>query len=69
MGANADKMYNWYNNHLKKDHPEMEYIPIGPIADANGVNAMPGTVNQKGRAGDRSRSALICNIMVNPITS
>ena len=51
VGANADKMYNWYNDHLKKDYPQMEYIPIGPIADANGVNAMPGTVNQYGRAG------------------
>lgn len=51
VGANADKMYNWYNDYLKKDYPQMEYIPVGPIADSSGADAMPGTVNQKGRAG------------------
>lgn len=33
---------------LYKDHPEMEYVPLGPIYDANGNPYMPNTVYEKG---------------------
>lgn len=33
------------------DHPEMNYVPVGPIVDARGRNLMPGTLQLKGRAG------------------
>lgn len=33
---------------LYKDHPEMEYVPLGPIYDANGNAYMPNTVYEEG---------------------
>lgn len=33
---------------LYKDRPEMEYVPLGPIYDANGNPYMPDTVYEKG---------------------
>ena len=33
---------------LYKEHPEMEYVPLGPIYDANGNPYMPNTVYEKG---------------------
>lgn len=33
---------------LYKDHPEMEYVPLGPILDANGEAYMPNTVYEEG---------------------
>lgn len=35
-------------NTLYKDHPEMEYVPLGPILDANGEANMPNTTYQEG---------------------
>ncbi|MDY0242997.1 MAG: extracellular solute-binding protein [Rhodospirillaceae bacterium] len=34
-------------NTLYVDHPEMQYIPMGPIYDANGVAAMPDGYREK----------------------
>jgi putative aldouronate transport system substrate-binding protein len=36
---------------LYKDHPEMEYVPVGPILDANGQRAMPEAKVLNGLAG------------------
>jgi len=36
---------------LYMDHPEMRYVPLGPIMDGNGTYYMPGQVNLAGRAG------------------
>lgn len=34
------------SNTLYIDHPEMEYVPLGPIYDANGVAAMPDSYRE-----------------------
>ena len=38
-------------NTLYVTNPEMEYVPLGPIVDANGDSAMPGTFRQRGEYG------------------
>ncbi len=47
--------YPWIKGQLEdtlyETHPEMEYIPLGPILDANGVAAMPGTYRESGEYG------------------
>ena len=34
------------SNTLYREHPEMEYIPLGPIYDANGIPAMPDSYRE-----------------------
>lgn len=38
---------NALKNNLYKDHPEMEYVPVGPILDYNNQPIMPSTLVEK----------------------
>ncbi|WP_214626801.1 extracellular solute-binding protein [Paenibacillus agaridevorans] len=51
VSAHYPHMNTVLSQSLYVDHPEMEYVPVGPIADANGDNTMVESKVLKGQSG------------------
>ena len=49
--ATYEHIYESLAGNLYKTNPEMRYVPLGPILDANGNAAMPDTIQDDGRYG------------------
>lgn len=50
-GVHYPHLKNFMDTTLYKTNPEMEYIPVGPILDANGEKEIPEAKQLNGRAG------------------
>lgn len=51
LPSNYPSTRDLFKTTLYASHPEMEYVPIGPIKDAKGDYVMPNQLQLKGRAG------------------
>ncbi len=51
VSAHYPHMNTVLSQSLYVDHPEMEYVPVGPIVDANGENTMVESKVLKGQSG------------------
>jgi len=51
FGAHYPHVKQFFETTLYKDHPEMEYVPIGPILNAKGEQVQVGQTQLDGRAG------------------
>jgi putative aldouronate transport system substrate-binding protein len=49
FGCHYPNQYDFFKGTLYKDHPEMEFVPLGPILDKKG--GVPSQVERLGRSG------------------